>query len=103
VRRVIRRSLLELGYSVLEADGGADALNLLEHTPGIALLLSDVVMAGGVDGLAVARAARAGGRAGAVVLMSGYAPGDLSRQVDFPMLSKPFSTEQLAQAIEEGR
>ena len=103
VRRVIRRSLLELGYSVLEADGGADALSLLEHTPGIALLLSDVVMGGGVDGLAVARAARAGGRARAVVLMSGYAPGDLSRQVDFPMLSKPFSTEQLAQAIEEGR
>jgi hypothetical protein len=38
-----------------------------------------------------------------VVLMSGYAPGDLSRQADFPMLTKPFGTAQLAQAIEEGR
>ena len=102
VRRVIRRSLLELGYSVLEADDGASALSLLEHTPGIALLLSDVVMAGGVDGLAVARAARKDGRAGAVVLMSGYAPGDLALQADFPMLTKPFSTAQLAQAIQEG-
>ena len=102
VRRVIRRSLLELGYSVLEADDGASALSLLEHTPGIALLLSDVVMPGGVDGLAVARAARKDGRAGAVVLMSGYAPGDLALQADFPMLTKPFSTAQLAQAIQEG-
>lgn len=102
VRRVIRRSLLELGYSVLEADDGAAALSLLEHTPDIALLLSDVVMAGGIDGRAVARAAREGGRARAVVLMSGYAPGDLSLQTDFPMLTKPFGTAQLAQAIQEG-
>ncbi|MEP6722685.1 MAG: PAS-domain containing protein [Variovorax sp.] len=101
-RRVIRRNLLDLGYSVLEADNGVEALQLLTHTDDIALLLSDVVMPGSVDGREVARAARAHRRAQAVVLMSGNPPDDL--QVSgVPLLTKPFTTAQLADAIEAGR
>ncbi|MBN8747977.1 Sensor kinase CckA [Xylophilus ampelinus] len=106
VRRVIRRSLLELGYAVLEADGGAEALTLLRHTPGIALVLSDVAMPGAVDGVAVARAvrdARDGAAGPAMVLMSGNAPDDIARPVGVPLLTKPFTADQLARAIEEGR
>lgn len=102
VRRVVRRDLLALGYSVLEADNGAEALRLLERTEGIALLLSDVVMPGGVDGREVARAAREGGRARAVVLMSGFAPGEL-RVPGVPVLAKPFTPAQLMEAIEATR
>ena len=103
VRRVIRRSLLELGYAVLEADGGAEALTLLRHTPGIALVLSDVAMPGAVDGVAVAQAARAASEPPVVVLMSGNAPDDIARPAGVPLLTKPFTAEQLARAIEEGR
>lgn len=112
VRRVIRRSLLELGYAVLEAESGAEALLLLQHTPNIGLVLSDVVMPGGadaadaVDGVAVAQAVRAsnpGGAAPAVVLMSGNAPDGIARPAGVPLLVKPFTTEQLAWAIEEGK
>ncbi|MDM0043078.1 PAS-domain containing protein [Variovorax dokdonensis] len=99
VRRVVRRDLLTLGYSVLEADNGAEALRLLERTDGIALLLSDIMMPGGVDGREVARAAREAGRARAVVLMSGFAPGEL-RVPGVPVLVKPFTPTQLLQAIE---
>jgi CheY-like chemotaxis protein len=102
VRRVVRRDLLALGYSVLEADNGAEALSLLERTDGIALLLSDVVMPGGVDGREVARAAREGGRARAVVLMSGFAPGELPVP-GVPVLAKPFTPAQLMEAIEATR
>ena len=102
VRRVVRRNLLELGYSVLEADNGAEALQLLAHTDNIALLLSDVVMPGSVDGREVAKAARAQRRAQAVVLMSGNAPGDL-QVPGVPLLTKPFTTAQLSDAIEAGR
>ncbi|MBB3178459.1 PAS-domain containing protein [Variovorax sp. Sphag1AA] len=102
VRRAIRRSLLELGYVVLEADSGPEALKLLANTPGITLLLSDVVLGGEIDGSAVAQAARMQGQAGAVVLMSGNAPGDLPRLPGIPLLTKPFTSEQLARAIEEG-
>jgi signal transduction histidine kinase/CheY-like chemotaxis protein len=102
VRRAIRRSLLELGYVVLEADSGAEALKLLANTPGITLLLSDVVLGGEIGGSAVAQAARTQGQAGAVVLMSGNAPGDLPRLPGIPLLTKPFTSEQLDRAIEEG-
>ena len=102
VRRVVRRDLLALGYTVLEADNGAEALRLLERTDGIALLLSDVVMPGGVDGREVARVARQSGRARSVVLMSGYAPGEL-RVAGVPLLTKPFTPAQLLDAIEVTR
>lgn len=108
VRRVIRRSLLELGYSVLEAESGAEALQLLAHMPGLALVLSDVQMHGPVDGVAVATAACAlpasdGAPAPSVVLMSGHAPEAIARPAGVPVITKPFTAEQLARAIEEGR
>lgn len=101
VRRVVRRSLRELGYAVLEAESGVEAMHLLSRTEGIELLLSDVVMPGGVDGLEIAREARAHGRVRAVVLMSAFAPGE-APSPGIPLLTKPFTTAELADAIEAG-
>lgn len=50
----------------------------------------------------VARAARAASKPPAVVLMSGNAPDDIARPAGVPLLTKPFTAEQLARAIEEG-
>ncbi|MGF1619343.1 MAG: ATP-binding protein [Rhodomicrobiaceae bacterium] len=44
VRRVTVEMLEELNYATLQAEDGADALRLIENTPDIALLLTDVVM-----------------------------------------------------------
>lgn len=44
VRQFSTDALAELGYRVLEADGAAAALRLLDAHPGIALLFTDVVM-----------------------------------------------------------
>ncbi len=98
VRKVVRRWLLELGFVVIEAQNGSDAMQILDQTaasPGIALLLSDVVMPGVVDGRALAAHALARGAVPQVVLMSGYAP-DLGQAGDVPMLAKPFTKDQLA-------
>lgn len=95
VRSVVRRALLGLGYSVLEAETGAEALTILDQTEHIELVLTDIVMPGGVDGQAVARYARDTCGVPLVALMSGYAPEHL-RTSDMPILSKPFSSEQLA-------
>ena len=46
VRRFTGDALRELGYAVLEAEGGEQALALLEDHPQTALLMTDVVMAG---------------------------------------------------------
>ena len=100
VRKVVRRSLLELGFAVIEADNGSEAMQILDQTPDIALLLSDVVMPGGIDGRALAAYARERRGVPRVVLMSGYAP-DPRQPTDVPMLAKPFSKMQLAALLEE--
>ncbi len=100
VRKVVRRSLLELGFAVIEAENGSEAMQILDQTPGIALLLSDVVMPGGIDGRVLAAHARERRGVPRVVLMSGYAP-DLGQPTGVPMLGKPFTRMQLAALLAE--
>ena len=99
VRKVARRFLLELGFSVIEAENGIEAKQILEQTPGIVLLVSDVVMPGGVDGRELAAFARERCGVPRVVLMSGHAP-ELERPIDITILPKPFTRAQLAALIE---
>ena len=99
VRKVARRLLLELGFTVVEAENGIEAKQILEQTPGIVLLLSDVVMPGGVDGRELAAFGRDRCGVPRVVLMTGHAP-ELERPIDIPILPKPFTRLQLAALIE---
>ena len=98
VRKVVRRSLLDLGYAVIEAGHGQEALEILQRMDGITLLLSDIMMPGGLDGRALACQARREGLARQVLLMSGYAPG-IDALADLPVLAKPFTTAELARAL----
>ena len=100
VRRVVRRSLVDLGFAVIEAENGAEALQMLDQMPQVNLLLSDIVMPGGVDGHAVARHARAR-HVPHIALMSGYAPGLAEAATDdTPILPKPFTSRQLAEFLQ---
>lgn len=100
VRRVVRRSLVDLGFAVVEAGSGAEAIDMLDQLPQVKLLLSDIVMPGGVDGHAVADHARAR-RVPHIALMSGYAPGSASAGADVtPILPKPFTSRQLAEFLQ---
>ncbi|THF56917.1 PAS domain S-box protein [Pseudothauera rhizosphaerae] len=101
VRRVVRQQLAALGCAVLEAESGDEAADLLETIPAIALLVSDVVMPGSLDGHALARFAR-GFRPGLpVILMSGYtdAAGSIGDDLAPPLLPKPFTREGLYAAL----
>ncbi len=99
------QTLQELGYRVLEADNGAAALAVLDGDQQIDLLLTDVVMPGGVNGRQLAdQAARR--RPGLKVLfMTGYAPnaivdhGRMDEQA--PLIGKPFSFDELAAKVRE--
>ena len=99
VRKVVRRHLLDLGYAVLEAANGQEALGILAQTPGLKLVLSDFVMPGGVDGQQVTAQARQRGDIDKVLLMSGYPP-DARHPTDIPLIQKPFTREQLAAALQ---
>ena len=102
VRKVVRNQLAALGCSVLEAENGSEAADMIETIPAISLVLSDVVMPGGMDGRALARFVRRFRPEVPVLLMSGYAeqgdPG-VAGEGRAPLLDKPFSREQLAEAL----
>jgi PAS domain S-box-containing protein len=93
VRPVVRRQLTELGYPVIEAKDGAEAKRILDNVADVAIVISDVVMPGGVDGHALAAHARSCCPDVRILLMSGYAG---ARESDWPLLAKPFSKQQLA-------
>lgn len=99
VRRVVRRLLLDLGFSVLEAETGQEAMQILDQTSGIRLLLSDIVMPGGVDGRQVAHHAIQQGQVPKIILMSAYAP-DSDDLPGIPLLAKPFTKAQLAALLQ---
>ncbi|MCW5744926.1 MAG: PAS domain S-box protein [Alphaproteobacteria bacterium] len=102
VRRLAVTLLKGLGYHVLEAANGTTALSLLEDKPDIKLLLTDVMLAGGISGPDVARQARTSRPGLRLAYMSGYAGGATGGSAldpEVPLISKPFTRATLARGI----
>jgi PAS domain S-box-containing protein len=103
VRGFIVLVLESLGYRTHQADSAQGALALLERRVQVDLLLTDVVLPGGVDGAQLARRA-VGQRTGMRVLfMSGYTENAIIHQgrldPGVELLGKPFSRAGLARAV----
>lgn len=100
VRVPICRALRQLGYFVLEANNGADALRVLQeyHAP-VHLVVTDVMMPE-MSGAELAALLRDWFPSMRVLFISGYSEEILaSREVlaaDVRYLAKPFTTQQLA-------
>ncbi len=103
VRKVIRLQLLALGYPVLEAGNGVEALALLENVAEIAVLVTDTVMPGGLGGRELAARARALRPALPILFITGYASGSAAEAAaaNTPVLHKPFDQAALAAALDE--
>jgi signal transduction histidine kinase/ActR/RegA family two-component response regulator len=104
LRRVVTRQLRDLGYRVLEADSAAAALTLLGREK-VDLLFTDVIMAGEIDGYALAHQVKVRWPQVKVVLTSGFPQtklnGDGDWRDEFQLLSKPYRREDLAQALRD--
>jgi PAS domain S-box-containing protein len=102
VRRVLLRTLRALGYSVLEAVDGAEAVERARsHEGTIHLLLSDVIMPR-LRGPDAARAIRELRPAIRVLFITGYAgEHDSTLWNEGPVLGKPFTPDALAARIRE--
>jgi PAS domain S-box-containing protein len=101
VRRVVRQQLIDLGYPVIEAENGVQALAMIEQIPDIAVVVSDVVMPGGLNGRQMAERVLDDHPAMRIVLMSGYADEDKAVGAgDLPILAKPFVRQDLARALQ---
>jgi len=105
VRRVIRRSLERLGYTLLVAPDGREALGALQNAEGpIHLLLSDVVMPH-MGGRELSERIRELHPEVGVLLMSGYTDDQVIRQgvrdADVAFLQKPFTATELSWSVRE--
>ncbi len=102
VRSAARRVLEKLGYRVVAAASGADALQLYQvHHREVALVLADVIMPG-MGGVELLEVIRRSGRVPKMLLTSGY--NDRQRdaeQLGVPMLPKPWNPSQLARCVRE--
>ena len=92
--------ILELaGYRVLTASDGFQALELLLHTPvPVHLMLIDLRMPG-MDGAALADRVLRQAPSPQLLFMSGFAFPDPSDLLPGPLLSKPFSHEDLISQV----
>lgn len=98
VRTYSVEALRELGYGVVFARDGIEALRLLERGQKIALLFSDVVMPE-MSGRELAARVRQRIPDMKVLLTSGYAPDAPAEEADDNILTKPFDIASLAVAI----
>jgi two-component system cell cycle sensor histidine kinase/response regulator CckA len=105
VRAVVRLMLERLGYRVIEAENGAEALGIIETSMDrIDLILTDLVMPE-LHGGDLGESIRASTPARRVLYMSGYTGDEITRrglaQTDMTLLKKPFTPDALARAVRE--
>ena len=102
VRAVAARGLEHGGFRVLQASGGAAALELMDGREPPDLVLTDLMMPG-IGGAELARRLRERWPALPILFMSGYSVEDLQRQgaigLERVMLQKPFTPEGLVRSV----
>ena len=105
VRQFAVRCLEIRGYTVFEAKDAVSALAIAEKLGGqIDLLITDMVLPKGLNGLETANQLRSRYPKIKVLLVSGYSEHLVSNELSSPelkILPKPFSAQQLALAAKE--
>jgi PAS domain S-box-containing protein len=106
LRKVAELSLSQLGYTILTACNGDEALKILETGTNIDLLFSDIVMPGNIDGYKLALLASKKQPNLKILLTSGYAHKNnetLSENNGYlsMILAKPYSQLELSLAVHQ--
>jgi CheY-like chemotaxis protein len=95
VRVIVAEFLEDFGYQVLQADGGIQALDLLEKTPDLRMIITDIRMPD-MSGVELADVATQRQSDLKIILISGYF---VSQQVERRFLRKPFRMRTLEAAV----
>ena len=104
LRRLSRLILERKGYRVHEAESGVAAWRLWQqHRAGIDMLITDMVMPGGLNGRELAEKTRADKPALKIIYCSGYTDDMLGQDSDLRVngnfLEKPFAPDELLRRI----
>ncbi len=106
LRELIVDMLESLGCRVIRAFDGQSALEILNKHP-IALLITDLVMPGDLQGNDLARTARSIQPGLQIVLMTGYGGDEIQARLknevepDWIIVSKPFSKDRLTEIVKD--
>ena len=106
VREVTISILDGLGYETLDGGDGSEVEELMGNGKGsIDLVLTDVVLPGGMTGPDIAERIKNKYAETKVLLMTGYAEGDVilsdGRHLKFPLINKPFEVTDLAKKLRQ--
>lgn len=96
--------LKDMGIEILNADNAANAIKVFESTPGINLLVTDVVMPGEMNGIDLAKHLRKLKPEINVVYLSGFPLAKFdddkdSSKIDSHFLSKPYQRDEFTNLI----
>jgi PAS domain S-box-containing protein len=104
VRTVTAAQLKQLGYKVHAVATGMEALDLIVSPATIDITLTDIVLPGGIDGVALVKEVMRARPGMGILCMSGYDPTQKNSKwlkvQNIEFLEKPFSSGRLAQALE---
>ncbi|MBL4907261.1 MAG: response regulator, partial [Sneathiella sp.] len=103
VRQLVVSQLKSLSYETMECEDGPTALSILENEP-IDMLLSDVTLPLGLNGLDIINFAQEQYQNMPKLLMSGFTGDAIRNQEDLPdnveILYKPFTKVRLSEALD---
>ncbi|MFL6718340.1 MAG: histidine kinase famiy protein [Burkholderiaceae bacterium] len=103
VAELAQTMLESLGYRSIVVTSPDGALKVLQGTGGIALLFSDLIMPGDMNGVMLAREAKRRHPDLRVLLTTGYADPALERNetghAEFDIINKPYRREELARRV----
>jgi PAS domain S-box-containing protein len=103
VRMLAAETLAAAGYRVLQAAQGGDGLKILQSAVAVDLLVTDVGLAGGINGRQVADAARISRPGLKVLFITGYAEhaviSDGVLEPGMRVITKPFALADLASKV----
>jgi signal transduction histidine kinase/CheY-like chemotaxis protein len=104
LRALIRQTLSRLGYKVIEAEHGPKALDLWRKNKSeIRLLITDMVMPGGMSGRELARQLLAERPELKIIYTSGYSPDLFDKDFEIRegdnFLAKPFQVQRFAETV----
>lgn len=103
VRNMTVKRLRALGFVTEHAVNGSDAVDILSSDANFDLILSDVVMGGGMSGFDLANWVKSNLPQSGILLVSGYNAPEIENSdtpgTDLPILQKPYSIDELHNAI----
>jgi CheY-like chemotaxis protein len=100
VRQATADMLADLGYDVVQASSGSQAISAIQLEPNLDLIVSDYLMPG-MSGADLVRELRASGVLVPILLITGYARCADDVPADVLMLSKPFRQADLAERVQD--